>query len=87
MRYREFASRLKEDIQAVQDPRDEVTRYSPEDDSISGISIEDERKPKLTLKMLNRLKKIRSTKNLEMSKKQELLGIMYGNGGADEEEI
>lgn len=85
MRYREFV-KLNEDAQRVEEPRDEPTRYSPEDDSISGIDIEDERKPKLTLKMLNRLKKIRSTNNLEMAKKQELLGIMYGLGGAGADE-
>jgi hypothetical protein len=85
MRYREFA-KLNEDAQRVENPRDEATRYSPEDDKMTGIDIEDERKPKLTLKMINRLKKIRSTKNLEMTKKQELLGIMYGLGGAGSDE-
>jgi len=84
MRYREFA-KLNESAPRMQDEGEEASRYSPEDDSITGIDIEDTRKPKLTLKMLNRLKKIRSTKNLEMTKKQELLGIMYGNPPADEE--
>lgn len=84
MRYSEI---LKEDIQSVDDPNDDTGgRYSPEDDAVGGLDIDDTRKPKLTLRMINRLKKIRSTKNLEMAKKQELLGIMYGLGSGDEEE-
>ena len=87
MRYREYA-RLNENTQRVESERDQESnaRYSPENDSLSGPDIDAERKPKLTLKMINRLKKIRSTKNLEMAKKQDLLGIMYGLGGAGHDE-
>ena len=87
MRYREIV-KLNEDVQKVEDVRDqdENTRYDPSEDEITGRSLDDTRKPKLTLKMVNRLKKIRSTKNLEMTKKQELLGIMYGLGGAGADE-
>lgn len=76
MRYKDL---IKEDVQQVED-ENEVSnnRYDPEQDKINHLDLEDTRKPKLTLKMINRLKKIRSTKNLEMAKKQELLGIMYG---------
>lgn len=59
------------------------TRYEGENDEVMKKEIGD-RRPKLTLRMINRLKKIRSTKNLEMAKKQELLGIMYGQGEEDE---
>lgn len=88
MRYREYA-KLNEDAQRVESERDQDSnsRYSPENDALSGPDIDSERKPKLTLKMINRLKKIRSTKNLEMAKKQDLLGIMYGLGGAGAEEV
>jgi len=85
-----FLEILKEDVQKVPDQEDEEngnSRYDPSQDSITHQDIGDTRKPKLTLKMINRLKKIRSTKNLEMAKKQELLGIMYGNGSGDDEEI
>jgi hypothetical protein len=84
MRYREF-SKITEDAQRVETVRDQESnsRYSPEEDEISGPDIEATRKPKLTLKMINRLKKIRSTKNLEMTRKQELLGIMYGLNGVN----
>jgi hypothetical protein len=83
MRYKE----IFEDVQKVEDEQPETGRYDPQADAVSHLDLEDTRKPKLTLRMINRLKKIRSTKNLEMSKKQELLGIMYGVGGGDEEEI
>jgi hypothetical protein len=87
MRYREF-SNLNEDAQRVESSRDQAanSRYSPEEDEVSGPDIESTRKPKLTLKMINRLKKIRSTKNLEMTRKQELLGIMYGLNGVNASE-
>lgn len=83
MRYRDI---LREDVQAVKDENEAPDNfYNPEEDDINKASLGDTRKPKLTLKMVNRLKKIRSTKNLEMAKKQELLGIMYGAPPADED--
>jgi hypothetical protein len=85
MRYREI---IKEDVQAVPDDQEQDSGfYNPDDDAINKHDLDDTRKPVLTLKMVNRLKKIRSTKNLEMAKKQELLGIMYGSAGAGDEEI
>lgn len=65
---------------------DQASRYDPQADEFTRQHIGDSRKPKLTLRMINRLKKIRSAKDLEMTKKQDLLGIMYGVGN-DEEEI
>lgn len=88
MRYREYA-RLNEDAQRMESERDQddsQSFYDPNQDSLGAPNMGDTRKPKLTLKMVNRLKKIRSTKNLEMSKKQDLLGIMYGLGGVGAEE-
>jgi len=82
MRYREFLNESNQRLETEQDPN---PRYDPENDSQSGPDIDSTRKPKLTLKMINRLKKIRSTKNLEMAKKQGLLGIMYGMGSDSEE--
>lgn len=88
MRYREIL-RLNENAPRVPDARgddDENSQYDPSSDALGSPDLDAPRKPTLTLRMINRLKKIRSTKNLEMTKKQGLLGIMYGNGG-DEEEI
>lgn len=86
MRYREFA-KLNESAPRMQDSTDDQSDsfYSPETDNLGAPNLGDTRKPKLTLKMINRLKKIRSTKNLEMVKKQGLLGVMYGIGGGEEE--
>jgi len=83
-----FLEILREDVQRVPDQEDQDNsngRYEASEDEITHQDIGDTRKPKLTLRMINRLKKIRSTKNLEMAKKQELLGIMYGIPAGDEE--
>ena len=82
MRYLEI---LKENMR-VADDQEDIGFYNPQEDAINKHSLGDTRKPTLTLRMVNRLKKIRSTKNLEMVKKQELLGIMYGLGAGDEDE-
>lgn len=50
----------------------------PNEDEIYKAHAGDIRKPKLTLAMLNKLKKIRATNDLESAKKESLLGIMYG---------
>lgn len=54
--------------------------YDPTDDEYNKADIQYTRKPRLTLRMINRLKKMRSVKELEMSKKRELLSTMYGKG-------
>jgi hypothetical protein len=86
MRYREFV-KLTESQPRVSDGTEETGFYDATKDDFNSHSTNDTRKPKLTLKMINRLKKIRSTKNLEMTKKQNLLGIMYGLGSAEEDGI
>lgn len=65
----------------------ETGRYDPAEDEFSHQNIDDTRKPKLTLRMINRLKKIRATKDLEMAKKDQFLGVMYGNNGEDEDSL
>jgi hypothetical protein len=52
--------------------------YNPQEDDLRKANMDDTRKPKLTLRMINRLKKIRATKKLEQSKKEGFLGVMYG---------
>lgn len=55
----------------------DIGYYDPAEDDLSRAFISDTRKPKLTLRHLNRLKKIRATRELENAKKQELLDVMY----------
>jgi hypothetical protein len=50
----------------------------PNEDEFLKADPDDTRKPRLTLKQLNKLKKIRATNDLETIKKESLLGVMYG---------
>jgi hypothetical protein len=52
--------------------------YDPAADEVNVRNINDTRKPVLTLKHLNRLKRIRALRKLEDLKRQDLLGVMYG---------
>lgn len=52
--------------------------YDPARDEVNRRSLSDTRKPKLTLRHLNRLKKMRALKQLEALKREDLLTIMYG---------
>jgi len=51
--------------------------YDPSRDEIGVRTMSDTRKQKLTLRHLNRLKKIRALQKLENLKREDLLGIMY----------
>lgn len=53
--------------------------YNPEEDKLSALNIEHNRKPKITLRHINRLKKIRATNKVEQLQKEELLSAMYGS--------
>lgn len=50
----------------------------PSKDDFTKRHLDDTRKPKLTLKLLNKLKKIRATRQLEQLKRNDLLQTMYG---------
>lgn len=52
--------------------------YNPSEDDYNTMSLNKPRQQKITLRMINRLKKMRRTKSLEKSLKRELLGAMYG---------
>jgi len=52
--------------------------YDPAEDKLTRRRRNDTRKPVLTLRHLNRLKKLRAMKKLEQLQNQDLLGIMYG---------
>lgn len=75
MRYREIISESVK-INEEETPVDDA-RYEPAEDKYNRADLGDTRKPTLTLRMVNRLKKIRATKKLEMAKKDELMGVMY----------
>jgi len=70
MRYSEFSNESLDSLnEGFIDPNeDEFMKADPDD----------ARKPKLTLSQLNKLKKIRATNDLESTKKESLLGVMYG---------
>lgn len=80
MKYKDYSTLNENDVDS-----DTFGRFDPNHDSVESQELGDSRKPKLTLKMINRLKKIRSTKNFEMTKKQGLLGIMYGVAKEDDD--
>jgi len=50
----------------------------PNEDRLHKADPDDTRKPKLTLRQINKLKKIRATNDLENAKKDSILGVMYG---------
>lgn len=65
--------------------------YDATSDKLNAADIMDTRKNKLTLKDLNKLKKLRAFRRLEDLKRQDTLGIIYGEpaegdeGGGDME--
>lgn len=62
--------------------------YFPEDDKLNQTSKDDTRRPRLTLRHLNKLRKIRELKKLEMAAHKDFVKVMYGPGagGGDGEE-
>ena len=58
--------------------------YSPEDDQLNRFKKTDTRKSKLTLRAVNKLKKIKATRRLEQLKRNDMLELIYGSGGGDE---
>jgi len=58
--------------------------YDPSEDKIGQRQLDDTRKTTLTLKHLNRLKKIRATKKLAQLQKRGLLNLMYGASSGEE---
>lgn len=66
------------DFNSLYEDLDDYGYYNPENDSFDKFSLSKPSQQKITLKILNRLKKARRTKELEKSIKKELLGAMYG---------
>jgi hypothetical protein len=55
----------------------ETALYDPAQDEVSNRVPNDTRKPVITLRHLNRLKRIRALNKLESLKREDLLGVMY----------
>lgn len=53
--------------------------YDPAEDKVGVRKPSDTRKQPLTLRLLNRLKKIRALRRLEQLKREDLLSIMYAS--------
>lgn len=62
---------LKDIFEAKED-----SLYDPEDDT-TAYKLEDTRKPKLTLKLLNKLRMYRAFKNNEVNMRDEVIAIVY----------
>jgi hypothetical protein len=58
--------------------------YDPRFDELNTRHKNQQRKQKLTLQKLNRLKKIRAVKKLEMIKRQKLYSVIYGKPKEEE---
>jgi hypothetical protein len=59
--------------------------YDASQDEVSKANREDTRKHVLTLKDLNRLKKLRAFRRLESLKDQDSLALIYGQAEGDDE--
>ncbi len=57
--------------------------YDPEDDQ-TAYKITDTRKPKLTLQILNSLRKYREFKNNEAAKRSSVVAVVYAAPAADD---
>lgn len=51
--------------------------YDPKEDTLAAARPDDTRKAKVTLKDLNRLKKMRAQKKLQALKREDLMSVMY----------
>lgn len=58
--------------------------YDATTDDVSVAKMDDTRKPRLTLRDLNRLKKLRAFRKLQDLKRQDQLAIIYGQGDGDD---
>jgi hypothetical protein len=58
--------------------------YDPSKDKATARELGDTRKARVTLRKINRLKKMRALKQLEKLKRQDLLAVMYGTPEGDE---
>lgn len=55
----------------------ESGRYDPQEDNLRKASLEQTRRPRLTLRHINKLKKMRAAKEFENVKQQKVVARMY----------
>lgn len=60
--------------------------YDPSEDIGNRREYADTRKPKLTLRHINKLRKMREAKKLDMVEREKFWAVMYGNPPAAAEE-
>lgn len=68
----------------VDDFNNVPSNYDPDSDELNSADIMDTRKDRLTLRDLNRLKKLRAFRKLEMLKRQDTLSMIYGQPSEEE---
>ncbi len=56
---------------------EDAQMYDPNEDEVNQRHRDDTRKEKLTLKIINHLKKMRALKKLDNLKRQDILKVMY----------
>jgi hypothetical protein len=71
-------------INEVVDPNN-LSNYDVNADKVNTRSRDDTRKPKLMLRDVNKLKKIRALKKLAALKRQDVLELMYGSAGGEDD--
>lgn len=52
--------------------------YSPENDTYGQAQLDDTRKPRITLRHLNKLKKMRAARDIENLVRRDTLKLLYG---------
>ena len=62
-----------------------IENYWPEDDKFNQAELDDTRRPRLTLRHLNKLRKIQELKKLEMMAHKDFVKTMYGTPPEGEE--
>lgn len=67
------------------DPISGKLRYDPVADEIGYRELDDTRKGKLTLEALNKLKKIKIARQVEVLRRRKTLSTIYGAGGGDDD--
>lgn len=55
--------------------------YDMEDDEYMKATMADSRRPRLTLRHLNKLRKLKDIRRLEAQERQEFVKVMYASGG------
>lgn len=58
----------------------DATYYTPQDDQFGQAQLDDTRRPRITLKHLNKLKKMRAARDIENLVRRDTLQMLYGTG-------